>query len=35
MSAHHDFVHADLVVGSMADVTLERLGEGLAARQRP
>jgi putative hydrolase of the HAD superfamily len=35
MSAHHDFVHADLVVDSMADVTLERLGEGLAARRRP
>jgi hypothetical protein len=35
MSAHHDFSVADLVVASLADVTLVRLGEGVARRAQP
>jgi HAD superfamily hydrolase (TIGR01509 family) len=35
MSAHHDFSAADLVVASLADLTLDRLGEGVARRARP
>jgi HAD superfamily hydrolase (TIGR01509 family) len=34
MSAHHDLSGADLVVASLAEVTLEQLGAGLAARTR-
>ena len=34
MSAHHDFDGADLVVSSLTDVTLARLGEGVARRTR-
>jgi HAD superfamily hydrolase (TIGR01509 family) len=34
MSAHHDFGDADLVVASLTDVTLARLGEGVARRAR-
>ena len=32
MSAHHDFGPADLVVASLADVTLADLGAGVARR---
>jgi len=35
MSAHHDFAGADLVVDSLAAVTLPALGEGVARRARP
>jgi beta-phosphoglucomutase-like phosphatase (HAD superfamily) len=35
MSAHHDFSGADLVVASLADVTLAGLGEGVARRAQP
>jgi HAD superfamily hydrolase (TIGR01509 family) len=34
MSAHHDFAGADLVVASLADVTLADLGAGVARRAR-
>jgi len=34
MSAHHDFTAADLVVASLADVTLADLGAGVARRAR-
>jgi HAD superfamily hydrolase (TIGR01509 family) len=34
MSAHHDFGAADLVVASLAELTLARLGEGVARRAR-
>jgi HAD superfamily hydrolase (TIGR01509 family) len=33
MSAHHDFEPADLVVTSLADVTLDDLGRALASRR--
>ena len=35
MSAHHDFAGADLVVDSLAEVTLAVLGVGVARRARP
>ena len=34
MSAHHDFADADLVVASLTDVTIARLGEGVTRRAR-
>jgi HAD superfamily hydrolase (TIGR01509 family) len=34
MSAHHDLSGADLLLTSLTDITLERLGAGLAARAR-
>jgi beta-phosphoglucomutase-like phosphatase (HAD superfamily) len=34
MSAHHDFGDADLVVASLAEVTLADLGEALTRRAR-
>jgi len=35
MSAHHDFADADLVVGSLAELTLAHLGEAVTRRARP